>query len=203
MFSMSVQGYIPAFCIRMSRRPKRPSAAAITLSAASFSLISAATKAQGPIAARRRAVASPAAASASAMIADAPSSRNRSAIPAPMPRAAPITTATLPFSLSPKPHPRSEEAPTDCRLQRVEKHRGEHQPALDHLRVMRRHAHHVDGGLDGGEKQHAGEDAGQPAVAALQAYAADDHGGKSLEQHADAEIGGGAGSAGSEQPSGE
>ena len=53
------------------------------------------------------------------------------------------------------------------------------------------------------KQQHAGIDAGQLADAALEADAADDHGGESVEQHADAEIGGGARGADRQQPAGQ
>ena len=52
-------------------------------------------------------------------------------------------------------------------------------------------------------KQHAGIDAGQRADAALQADAADHHGGEGVEQQADAEIGRGAGGADRQQPAGQ
>ena len=54
--------------------------------------------------------------------------------------------------------------PANAVLRRVEQDRRQHQASLDHHRVVRRHAHHVDRGLDRGQQQDAGEHARQPAI---------------------------------------
>ena len=91
----------------------------------------------------------------------------------------------------------------DGLLHRVEQHGGQHQQAVDDLRVVGRQAHQVDRRVDRRQQQHAGIDAGQRADAALEADAADHHGGEGVEQQADAEIGGRAGGADRQQPAGE
>ena len=186
---------MPAFWTRMSRRPwrvqrqrrRRASASAIRE-------MSVATKARRVV----RGGARPASTSVSAMTSLAPSSAKRWAMPSPMPRAAADDQRDLAF----EPSGHARPLP-DGLLERVEQHGGEHQHAVDHLGVVRRQAHEVDRRVDGREQQHAGKDAGQAADAALEADAADHHRGEGLEQHADAEIGGGAGGADGQQPAGE
>src|SRR5437773_1069478 len=74
-------------------------------------------------------------------------------------------------------------------FQCVEQHGSQDKSAQYHLGVVRRQAHQIYGCLNGMQEQHAGIDARQLTDAALQADTADDDGGKSLEQHPDAEIG--------------
>src|SRR5688572_27479469 len=140
------------------------------------------------------AAAIPAATSVSPITTRAPSSMKRAAMPRPMPRAAPISTAARPSSLpairSLLGFVRSRDAHPDLVLDGIEHHGQQHEAAMDDLREMGWHAHEIDRRVDGRKQQHAGIDARKRPDAALEAHAADHHGGESLEQHADAQIGG-------------
>src|SRR5262245_62703692 len=120
---------MPAFCTRMSTRPKRCSVAATTAWLSVGLLTSIRKGIVSVVLAKRAAVAVPSASRASAMTTLAPSSANTSAMPAPMPRAAPMTMAVLLLRRSAtsvlldsakRPHPLKDSPASRAALRRAD-----------------------------------------------------------------------------------